>query len=111
MAIKKKRKRSRRDSYDSDEEDTSRTLFDDINHRDDDFDEGKTDQLHPIFENPKFPPSELKALVLGEVNGKQVSVPASLSRYLAPFQKEGVDFMYKVLSGQSGVILGDDMGR
>ncbi|KAL3912179.1 MAG: hypothetical protein SGILL_006986, partial [Bacillariaceae sp.] len=104
---RKKRKKSRRD-YDRDD-DVSRELSYDNGYGNDDFDDDNVDHLHPIFEDPKFPPSELTPLILGDTDGKEVSVPASLSRYLAPFQKEGVEFLYKVLSRNSGVILGDDM--
>ncbi|KAL3916299.1 MAG: hypothetical protein SGILL_005239, partial [Bacillariaceae sp.] len=107
---KKRKKKSRRDSSDdeADDVDVSRSL--DYNGFDDNMDEDAVNDLHPIFEDPKFGPFELEPLVLADKDDKKVAVPASLSRYLAPFQREGIEFMYKVLAGKSGVILGDDMG-
>jgi SNF2 family DNA or RNA helicase len=104
---RKKRKKSR---CESDEEDLSRKLFVEHGFGDDVLDEDALNDLKPTLENPNFPPSELEPLVLGECDGRKVSVPASLSRYLAPFQKDGVQFMYRCLAQGSGVILGDDMG-
>jgi hypothetical protein len=73
---------------------------------------GKLEDLHPNFENPKFGPYELEPLLLSNDQvDTVVQVPASLSRYLAPFQKEGVRFMYECLARKSGVILGDEMVR
>jgi len=72
---------------------------------------GELEDLHPNFENPKFGPYELEPLLLSNDQvDTVVQVPASLSRYLAPFQKEGVRFMYECLARKSGVILGDEMG-
>ena len=69
---------------------------------------GSPSDLHPHFENPKFGPYEpMEPLALGP----SVQVPASLNRYLAPFQKEGIRFMYDCLARKSGVILGDEMVR
>lgn len=69
---------------------------------------GSPTDLHPHFENPKFGPYEpMEPLALGP----SVQVPASLNRYLAPFQKEGIRFMYDCLARKSGVILGDEMVR
>ncbi|OEU22565.1 SNF2_N-domain-containing protein, partial [Fragilariopsis cylindrus CCMP1102] len=42
--------------------------------------------------------------------GQVLQVPASLNRYLIPFQKEGIKFLYECLSRKSGAILGDEMG-
>ncbi len=72
---------------------------------------GSVDELHPIFENPKFGPYEpMEPLVLSNTeNEPPIEVPASLSRYLAPFQKEGIRFIYDCLARQSGAILGDEM--
>jgi len=69
------------------------------------------DDLHPNFENPKFGPYEpMGPLILSNnQNGDVIQVPASLNRYLAPFQKEGIRFMYECLARNSGVILGDEM--
>ena len=72
---------------------------------------GLLDDLHPVFKNPKFGPYEpMEPLLLSKDQSELiVQVPASLSRYLAPFQKEGVRFMYDCLVRKSGVILGDEM--
>jgi hypothetical protein len=72
---------------------------------------GTLEDLHPNFKNPKFGPYEpMEPLLLPtDQNETLLQVPASLNRFLAPFQKEGVRFMYKCLSRRSGVILGDEM--
>jgi hypothetical protein len=71
------------------------------------------DDLHPNFKNPKFGPYEpMESLLLSnDQNETLLQVPDSLNRYLVPFQKEGVRFMYKCLARKSGVILGDEMVR
>jgi hypothetical protein len=89
-------------AYDSLEEDDEERLLD----LDDKSLQG---QLHPQFEDPHFGPYELVPLELEGDNGQRHQVPASLSRYLAPFQQEGVRFMHKCLTAKTGVILGDDM--
>mmetsp|Transcript_44634 Transcript_44634/g.108243 ORF Transcript_44634/g.108243 Transcript_44634/m.108243 type:complete len:1809 (+) Transcript_44634:144-5570(+) len=88
--------------------------------------------LKPTLTDPKFGPDELVPLYLtrgrkddNESSGDdhkdddeddrklaadQQFVPASFNRYLAPFQREGVKFMYKVLTSGRGVIMGDEMG-
>eukprot|EP00536_Pseudo-nitzschia_multiseries_P001184 jgi/Psemu1/180418/e_gw1.14.87.1 len=73
---------------------------------------GSIDDLHPEFKDPKFGPYEpMQPLVLsGDQSEITVQVPASLNRYLVPFQKEGIRFMYDCLARKSGVILGDEMG-
>jgi hypothetical protein len=103
---KNKRTKGRYDS-DNDDDDDFRVLLadDDLGNDNDDL-----ETLKPTLPNPKFGPYEpMEPLILGEHNGRQVSVPASLNRYLAPFQKQGVEFMYKCLYRRSGVILGDEM--
>lgn len=74
---------------------------------------GSPNDLHPYFENPKFGPYEpMEPLALSsDKDGPSVQVPASLNRYLAPFQKEGIRFMYDCLARESGVIMGDEMVR
>lgn len=91
--------------------------------------------LKPTFLNPKLgPPSDLVPFVLskewkpGDPITNQVSgeddgrygksngddnvdkVPASINRYLAPYQRQGVQFMYKSVVHGKGCVLGDDMG-
>ena len=87
--------------------------FDDGDSRGEEDYGGSVEDLHPIFENPKFGPYEpMEPLVLSkDDNVPPIQVPASLSRYVAPFQKEGIRFMYDCLARQSGVILGDEMVR
>ena len=91
------------------------------------------EDLKPTLADPKFGPDELVPLYLtrgkkdddessgdddedGDEDDRKLPadqqyVPASLNRYLAPFQREGVQFMYKVLTGGRGVIMGDEMVR
>ncbi|KAG7342122.1 SNF2 family helicase [Nitzschia inconspicua] len=104
--VQKEKKRARYESDQDDDDDAFHQLFVD----NDSIDDGDADVLKPLLSNPKFGPYDLEPLVLGQSNGKEVSVPASLNRYLAPFQREGVAFMYNCLARKSGVILGDEMG-
>ncbi|MGK3750051.1 MAG: hypothetical protein ACI8RD_002349 [Bacillariaceae sp.] len=72
------------------------------------------EDLHPDFDDPKFGPYEMEPLLLTTdqtEEGQVLQVPASLNRYLIPFQKEGVKFLYECLSRKSGAILGDEMVR
>ena len=67
-------------------------------------------ELMPYFVRPIFGPSELEPLQLVGLNscGRHHQVPASISRYLKPYQREGVTFMYnKAIMLKRGVILGD----
>jgi len=88
--------------------------------------------LKPEFANPKLgPPSALVPFLLSKTwkpgdpithqendgNGKSDGddndvdqVPASINRYLFPYQREGVQFMYKSVIHGKGCVLGDDMG-
>eukprot|EP00980_Cylindrotheca_fusiformis_P005899 scaffold1242_cov123-Cylindrotheca_fusiformis.AAC.8 len=72
--------------------------------------EGLTSTLHPEIDYPFFGPFEPKPFVLGEGSGTTHSIPASLSRYLAPYQKAGINFMHKCLTSNQGTIMGDEMG-
>jgi hypothetical protein len=67
--------------------------------------------LKPELEYPFFGPFAMEPLVLEGDNGQRNEVPASLNRYLADFQKEGVQFLYKCLTAKTGAILGDEMVR
>ena len=71
------------------------------------------ESFKPEFETPKFGPYEMEPLLLtnDNLNGQHHQVPASLNRYLLPFQKDGVRFLYECLSRKSGAILGDEMVR
>lgn len=39
-----------------------------------------------------------------------ISVPASINRFLRPYQRDGVDFFYQKYKAGIGGVLGDDMG-
>jgi hypothetical protein len=67
--------------------------------------------LHPELEHPFFGPFELEPFVLGGGTETTHSVPASLSRYLAPYQRGGIQFMHKCLTSSQGSIMGDEMVR
>jgi hypothetical protein len=61
--------------------------------------------LHPNLDDPKFGPCALEPLVLKATNSQQQhQVPAALNRYLAPFQQEGVKFMYNCLMNNMGCV-------
>lgn len=68
-------------------------------------------KLHPELDHPFFGPFELEPFVIGSRTESSHSVPASLSRYLAPYQKEGIQFMHKCLTSNQGTIMGDEMVR
>jgi hypothetical protein len=68
--------------------------------------------LHPTLKDPKFDIDPLVPLVLcddNEEDDSRYQVPASMNRYLRPYQREGIMFMYKALAANRGVVLGDDM--
>ena len=77
-------------------------------------------QLKPDFEFPKFGPFECQPLPLvadfsataagAAHEGEAFEVPASISRFLPPYQKEGIKFVYDAIAKHGGAILGDDMG-
>lgn len=73
-----------------------------------DFDEDGKHNLHPDFgEGPTFGPFELVPLKLeNSETGDNHEVPASLSRYLPGFQREGIKFLYNAISNKKGAILG-----
>mmetsp|Transcript_3344 Transcript_3344/g.8920 ORF Transcript_3344/g.8920 Transcript_3344/m.8920 type:complete len:1185 (-) Transcript_3344:13-3567(-) len=111
MFRKKRKTRARNMQNNEQEYDTLlRSANDDVQDEEDHVD--AFDCLHPNFKNPKFGPYEpMEPLKLSNYeDGTTVQVPASLNRYLAPFQKEGVRFMYDCLARNSGVLLGDEMG-
>ena len=69
-------------------------------------------QLHPQLSFTPFEPGALEPLILKNSEGKPCAeIPAALSRYLAPFQKIGVQFMFRCLSAGTGSIMGDEMVR
>ena len=76
----------------------------------DDYDNGVVlDELKPEFRCPKFEPKPLEPLLLGpEQVSTRHQVPASISRYLPDYQREGVQFMYdQAVVKHEGAILGD----
>jgi hypothetical protein len=106
-----KRKRKNQEDDDSSDDDSIDDYQSLLGANDDGNNVG-VDELKPTFTDPKFPPDDpMVPLLLSDVEGNQQTVPASLNRYLAPFQKEGVEFMYNCLARKSGVILGDEMVR
>ena len=88
-------------------------------HSEDSIEQEDADLEHvliPHFAQPKLgAPSALEPLVLPRGDNADDNdvhqVPASINRYLKPYQREGVAFLYScvVLRGTGGV-LGDDMG-
>ena len=103
-------------------------VLDLINENDDDDDDDKDNQdlrrrlqldedtlqtmLQPDFLQPRFGPFAFEPLLLeGEDGVVRHKVPASMNRYLLPYQREGVQFLYKALSARKGAILGDEMVR
>lgn len=63
---------------------------------------------HPELEDPTFGPFENRPLSLTnpEIEATEHAVPAALTRYLPPFQREGIAFMYKAVVNGRGVIIG-----
>ena len=92
-----------------------------------DEDEDLENRLKPNFANPKFAVGALEPLEMTITNfGKGLPtekcviesdmettrhyVPSSINRYLQPYQREGIQFMHKIITDQSiprGCILGD----
>jgi len=95
---------------------TSPPVGDDDDDDDDDDDENMDaetkamrNKQHPEFANPHFGPFANEPFVLqnlktGDVGPHQV--PASLSRYLPVYQREGIQFLYNNIVNGLGVILG-----
>ncbi|CAB9509245.1 CHD3-type chromatin-remodeling factor [Seminavis robusta] len=69
-------------------------------------------EQYPTLGNPYFGPFDNVPLKL--VNKQDArsdhKVPAALARYLPPFQREGIQFLYNAVVNNYGAILGDDMG-
>lgn len=74
-----------------------------------DMDDNELEQIYPEIENPRLgPPGPLVPLRL---NGPKETesvffVPPAINRYLADFQREGVQFLFSRLSMGMGAILG-----
>jgi hypothetical protein len=80
------------------------SALDDLQHLEDN-EETLREKWYPSFDNPQFGPADPPVpLFLSEV----YQVPASISRYLAPYQPEGIKFMFdKAIANRRGCILGD----
>ena len=92
-----------------------------------DEDEDLENRLKPAFAKPKFAVGALEPLEMTVTNIGKVHttnrcmiesdieitrhyVPASINRYLQPYQREGIQFMHKIITDQKtprGCILGD----
>lgn len=95
----------------------------DIEEAEDLDDESVMAELKPNFENPRFDVGKFEPFVLScsmshedqvaDFNQNDVKVhqvPASISRYIQTYQKEGIEFMYQSVIRGKGCILGHDMG-
>ena len=69
---------------------------------------GLDSSISPV--RPAFPTTPeqdaIGALPLDDV----ISVPASINRFLRPYQREGAKFFHAKYKANTGGILGDDMG-
>ena len=68
---------------------------------------GLESMAHPFLEFPSFE-SNFESLEMGKGESRHL-VPASLSRYLFDYQKEGVRFLHNCLTKRMGSVLGDEM--
>jgi SNF2 family DNA or RNA helicase len=70
-----------------------------------------TDEIAAV--RPNFPvtpeQSNIGPLVLDHVS-PDIAIPASINRFLKPYQRSGAEFFYRKYEAGSGGILGDDMG-
>jgi len=74
-----------------------------------DIDENELEHIYPEIDNPRLgPPGPLIPLELSGTKETEsvYFVPPSINRYLADFQREGVQFLYSRLSMGMGAILG-----
>ena len=69
-------------------------------------DKYSSDNLIPEFEIAKFYDPEAGPLEIGPDEANRFYVPASISRYLLPYQREGVEFMASALVDYGGTLLG-----
>eukprot|EP00978_Attheya_sp_CCMP212_P018077 scaffold49036_cov45-Attheya_sp.AAC.1 len=83
-------------------------------HQKKESDEEAECKLFPQLEGSIFSLEKLEPFPLPtgsqDADAKQHELPAALNRYLKPYQREGVSFLYSAVIKGSGVILGDDMG-
>jgi hypothetical protein len=107
--LKKKPKKSR--AYVEYDRDASEPLSKKSRLEDDDDADIDPTEEKPFFENPKFGPLEFEPFVLNPGNlgiESPVCVPATISRYLPPYQKEGIKFLYdRAITSDHGAVLGD----
>lgn len=61
--------------------------------------------VRPAFETTPEQDS-IGALALDEA----ISVPASINRFLRPYQRDGAKFLFTKYKENTGGVLGDDMG-
>eukprot|EP00978_Attheya_sp_CCMP212_P000209 scaffold389_cov45-Attheya_sp.AAC.1 len=77
-------------------------------------DEEEECKLFPQLEGSIFSLEKLEPFPLPtgsqDADATQHELPAALNRYLKPYQREGISFLYSAVIKGSGVILGDDMG-
>ncbi|KAM0747985.1 hypothetical protein T439DRAFT_87826 [Meredithblackwellia eburnea MCA 4105] len=61
--------------------------------------------------HPKFPIQNEKQELMGpHALGPGAEIPAPINRFLRPYQRQGVEFMYRQHMKGMGGVLGDDMG-
>jgi len=70
-----------------------------------------TRHLQTFEPKPRFTsqnlPRDIGPHVLNAANG--IQIPSSINRYLRPYQRQGVEFLWRCYSEGNGGILGDDM--
>ncbi|GKY93153.1 hypothetical protein MPSEU_000283300 [Mayamaea pseudoterrestris] len=73
-------------------------------------DKYSSEKLIPEFEEPKWYFPEIGPLAIGPDESNRFHVPASITRYLGDYQRDGVEFMCNATIDYGGALLGDDMG-
>jgi hypothetical protein len=108
-SLKKKPKKSR--AYVEYDRDPSDPLSKKSRLEDDEDAEIDPTEEKPFFDNPKFGPLEFEPFVLNPGNlgiESPICVPATISRYLPLYQKEGIKFLYdRAITSEHGAVLGD----
>ena len=59
---------------------------------------------------PDFPTTPIQDAIAALPLDDVLSVPASINRFLRPYQREGARFFHTKYKANTGGILGDDMG-